>query len=174
MAVEGYMNLIASATLDWGIGFENELLFRVSKDMVRFRKMTTGNVVVMGRNTFLSMPNQKPLPNRVNIVLSADRSFCPDGVILARSLEELLEILKAYDSERVFIIGGAAIYALLLPYCDKLYITRFYKTKKADRFLPDLDKSSDWHLQKRSTLHEQDGLYYTFDLYTKEGTTKCQ
>ena len=89
------------------------------------------------------------------------------GDVLAVTSSDLLWLLLA-------LIGGAAIYALLLPYCDKLYITRFYKTKKADRFLPDLDKSSDWHLQKRSTLHEQDGLYYTFDLYTKEGSTKCQ
>ena len=102
------MNLIASATLDWGIGFENELLFRVSKDMVQFRKKTTGNVVVMGRNTFLSMPNQKPLPNRVNIVLSSDESFSPEGVRMAHSLDELFAMLGEYDSERVFVIGGAA------------------------------------------------------------------
>lgn len=163
------MNLIASATLDWGIGYENELLFRVSKDMVQFRKKTTGNVVVMGRNTFLSMPNQKPLPNRENIVLSSDTGFAPEGVRMARSLDELLVMFREYDSERVFVIGGAKVYELLLPYCDRAYITRFHARKTADRFLPNLDKDPSWHLDKRSTTYAQESLTYTFDLYTKRG-----
>lgn len=163
------MNLIASATLDWGIGFENNLLVRVSKDMVQFRKKTTGNVVVMGKNTFLSMPNQKPLPNRTNIVLSTDKSFSPEGVIVVRSVDELLETLKSYDTERVFIIGGAAVYETMLPYCDKAIITRFHVRKTADRFLPDFDADPDWTLTERSTMYEQDGFTYTFDLYTRKG-----
>ncbi|MBQ7540787.1 MAG: dihydrofolate reductase [Clostridia bacterium] len=162
------MNLIASATLDWGIGYQNGLLFRVSADMVQFRKKTTGGVVVMGRNTFLSMPNRQPLPNRVNIVLSRDLGFAPDGATVVRSVDELLRLLRDYDDERVFVIGGGAVYRALLPYCGKAYITRFYAAKPADTFLPDLDASPDWRLAKRSVLHEQDGLYYTFDLYEKE------
>ena len=161
------MNLIASATLDWGIGFQNELLYRVSKDMAQFRKKTTGNVVVMGRNTFLSMPNQKPLPNRTNIVLTRDRTFAPDGVTTAHSLDELFEALKGCDSESVFVIGGAMLYETLLPYCDKAYITRFWAKKQADRFLPDLDKADGWRLQKRSAVQQQDGLLFTYDLYIK-------
>ncbi|MBQ7545571.1 MAG: dihydrofolate reductase [Clostridia bacterium] len=162
------MNLIASATLDWGIGYGNELLYRVSADMVQFRKMTTGGVVVMGRNTFLSMPNQKPLPNRVNIVLSRDPSFAPDGVTRACGLNELLHLLRGYDHERVFVIGGGAVYGELLPYCNRAYITRFYAKKPADTFLPDLDAADDWRLAKRSVLHEQDGLFYSFDLYERK------
>ena len=161
------MNLIASATLDWGLGYKNELLFRVSADMVRFRKMTTGNVVVMGRNTFLSLPHQKPLPNRVNIVLSTDRSFAPEGVTVVRSTDELSDVLRGYDTQRVFVIGGGGVYRALLPLCDKAYITRFYAKKEADTFLPDLDADDNWRLQARSVLHEQDGLYYTFDLYER-------
>lgn len=163
------MNLIASATLDFGIGYQNNLLVRVSKDMVQFRKKTTGNVVVMGKNTFLSMPNQKPLPNRTNIVLSSDPNFAPEGVTMARSVDELLELLKEYDTERVFIIGGAAVYETMLPYCDKAYITRFHVQKTADRFLPNLEASDEWELTERSTLYEQDDFTYTFDLYTRKG-----
>ena len=162
------MNLIASATLDWGIGYQNELLFRVSADMVQFRKKTTGGVVVMGRNTFLSMPNQKPLPNRVNIVLSSDTVFAPTGVTMARSTADLRTLLRGYDDERVFIIGGGAVYRALLPDCRRAYITRFYTKKTADTFLPDLDAADDWRLTGRSVLHEQDGLYYTFDLYERK------
>ncbi len=161
------MNLIASATLDWGLGCKNELLFRVSADMVQFRKKTTGNVVVMGRNTFLSLPHQKPLPNRVNVVLSTDRSFAPEGVTVVRSTDELLEVLRAYDPDRVFVIGGGGVYRALLPYCDRAYITRFWAKREADTFLPDLDADGAWQLGKRSVLHEQDGLYYTFDLYER-------
>ena len=161
------MNLIASATLDWGLGYKNELLFRVSADMVQFRKKTTGNVVVMGRNTFLSLPHQKPLPNRVNIVLSTDRTFSPEGVTVVRSTDELQDVLGAYDSDRVFVIGGGGVYRALLPLCDRAYITRFYAGREADTFLPDLDADGAWQLTKRSVLHEQDGLYYTFDLYER-------
>lgn len=162
------MNLIASAALDWGIGYQNGLLYRVSKDMVQFRKKTTGNVVVMGRNTFLSMPGQKPLPNRVNIVLTRDRTFAPDGVTAVHSLDELFDVLKDYDSKTVFVIGGAMLYETLLPYCEKAYITRFWAKKQADRFLPDLDKADGWRLHKRSAVQQQDGLLFTYDLYIKE------
>ena len=162
------MNLIASATLDWGIGYGNELLFRVSADMAQFRKKTIGGVVIMGRNTFLSMPNQKPVPGRVNIVLSRDPAFAPDGVIMARSPDELSALLRAYDDERVFVIGGGAVYRALLPCCSRAYITRFYAKKPADTFLTDLDAADDWHLAKRSVLHEQNGLFYTFDLYERK------
>ena len=161
------MNLIASATLDWGLGCQNELLFHVKADMVQFRKKTTGNVVVMGRKTFLSLPNQKPLRDRVNIVLSADRTFAPDGVTVVRSVDELLDVLRAYDGDRVFVIGGGGVYRTLLPLCDKAYITRFYAKKTADTFLPDLDADDAWRLAGRSALHEQDGLYYSFDLYER-------
>ena len=160
------MNLIASADLDWGLGFKNELLYHVKADMAQFRQKTTGNVVVMGRNTFLSLPHQKPLPNRVNIVLSADRAFAPEGVTVVRSVDALLETLRG-SGERVFVIGGGGVYRALLPYCDKAYITRFYAKKEADTFLPDLDADENWRLAGRSVLHEQDGLYYSFDLYER-------
>ena len=161
------MNLIASATLDWGLGFKNELLFHVRADMVQFREKTTGNIVVMGRNTFLSLPHQKPLRDRVNIVLSTDRAFAPDGVTVVRSTDKLFDVLRAYENDRVFVIGGGGVYRTLLPYCDKAYITRFYAQKEADTFLPDLDAADDWRLHARSTLHEQNGVYFTFDLYER-------
>lgn len=161
------MNLIASATLDWGLGYQNALLYRVSADMRQFRQKTTGKVVVMGMNTLLSMPNQQPLPNRTNIVLAHDPSFEPQGVITVHTLDALLKMLRAYDSERVFIIGGAMLYETMLPYCDRAYITRFYARPQADRFLPDLDKADAWRLTKRSAMQQQDGLLFTYDLYER-------
>ena len=162
------MNLIASAALDWGIGFQNDLLYRVSADMRQFRQKTTGNVVVMGMNTMLSMPGAKPLPNRSNVVLAHDRAFAPAGVQTVYTLDDLLSLLRTFETERVFIIGGAMLYETMLPYCEKAYITRFYAQKPADRFLPNLDNAPDWRLQKRSAMHEQDGLLFTYDLYIRE------
>ena len=162
------MNLIASAALDWGIGYQNDLLYRVSADMRQFRQKTTGNVVVMGMNTMLSMPSGKPLPNRTNIVLAHDRAFSPEGAQTVYSLDDLLALLRTYARERVFIIGGAMLYETMLPYCDKAFITRFYAQKPADRFLPDLDKAEDWRLQKRSAMQQQDGLLFTYDLYVRK------
>ncbi len=163
------MILIASASADWGIGKDNELLFRVSADMRRFRRLTSGNVVVMGRRTLESMPGRRPLPDRVNIVLSRDPSFAPDGVTMARSVPDLLDQLRDTGQKKTFVIGGAAVYETLLPYCDTAYITRFWAQAEADRFLPDLSASPDWALRERSPLYVQDGLYYTFDTYIRKG-----
>lgn len=163
------MILIASATNDWGIGKDNALLYRVSADMVRFRRLTSGNIVVMGRNTLLSMPGGRPLPNRENIVLSRDPAFAPAGVTMARDVPDLLEKIRETDGRKVFVIGGAAVYRALLPYCSTAYITRFYARKDADCFLPDLSADPAWELQARSPLYVQDGLYYTFDTYIRKG-----
>lgn len=160
------MNLIVSVSSEWAIGFQNDLLFHVSEDMKYFKSKTIGKTVVMGQNTFLSLPNQKPLKDRVNIVLSDNPQFAPEGVIVVRSLDELFDALKAYDTDNVFVIGGAMIYETLLPYCDNAYITQFHAAKPADRFFPCLEKSKKWRLAERSALHETpDGLKFTFDRY---------
>ena len=118
------MNLIASADRNWAIGKNNELLVRVPEDMKFFRRMTTGKVVVMGRKTLESFPNQAPLPNRVNVVLTRDRSYQKEGVVLVHDMEELGEELKKYPDGDVFVIGGESIYRQLLDNCDTAYITR--------------------------------------------------
>ena len=161
------MNVILSATDDWGIGFENRLLFRVPEDMKRFRALTLGKVVVMGRNTFLSLPNQRPLDGRVNIVLSRDPAFAPDGVQVARSTRELFTLLGEYQPDDVFVIGGAAVYRELLPFCRAAYVTRFHATKQADSFFPCLDSDESWRLVERSDVREHDGLRFTFDRYER-------
>jgi len=161
------LNVILSATDDWGIGFENRLLFRVPEDMRRFRALTVGKVVVMGRKTFLSLPNQKPLADRENIVLSRDPDFAPDGVTVARSTDELFRLLESRDTDDVFVIGGAAVYRELLPFCGIAYVTRFYAKKEADSFFPCLDGDESWQLVERSDLREHEGLTFTFDRYER-------
>ena len=122
------MNLIAAADENWGIGKNGGLLAHISGDMKYFRETTKGKIVVMGRKTLESFPGGKPLKNRVNIVLTGNKDFVPEGVVICHSVEETLEKLKEYPKEDVFIIGGGMIYKAFLPWCEKAYITHVYHT----------------------------------------------
>jgi len=144
------MKAILSADLNWGIGYKGKLLQRVPEDMKFFRRMTTGKVVVMGRETFESLPGRQPLKDRVNIVLSKKGNFDNEGLIVARSLDELFKLLDNYSSDDVFVIGGQSVYTQLLPYCTEIYVTRFEKAFEADRFFPDLDRLDNWELVSES------------------------
>ena len=122
------MNLIAAADENWAIGKDGGLLAHLPGDMKFFRETTKEKVVVMGRKTLESFPGKKPLKNRVNIVLTRNTDYAPEGVTLCGSVEEALELLKQYDSEDVFIIGGGTVYRAFLPYCKKAYITHIFHT----------------------------------------------
>lgn len=161
------MNLIFSADDNWGIGRDNNLLFYAKGDMKRFREMTTGNVVIMGRKTLESLPKSRPLPNRENIVLTTDTGFAVQDAAVCNSVGDLLAHIKAYDSRRLFVIGGEQIYKALLPYCDTAYITRFFAKSEADRFMPDFDALDDWRKSEMSEIFEENGLSYQFITYTR-------
>ena len=161
------MNMIFSADRNWGIGYKNQLLFRVSADMKRFRKMTTGKAVIMGRKTLDSLPGGRPLPNRTNIVLSRDPDFTAEGVIVCRDLDELFGETGNYPEGDVFVIGGEQVYRLLAPYCRKAYITRWNAEAKADTFMEDLSKNPQWRLSEVSGPMEEDGLEFVFELYVR-------
>lgn len=159
------MNLIAAAAKDWGIGKDNGLLFRLPQDMKFFRETTAGKVVVLGRKTLESFPNQKPLPNRTNIVLTQNPDYTAEGVILCHNEQELFLALSAYKPEDVFLCGGAAIYRLLLPYCKKAYITKVDATADAEHFLPNLDETPCWVLRESSAPILDNGYTITFTTY---------
>jgi dihydrofolate reductase len=159
------MQAILSADLNWGIGYRGELLMRVPEDMKRFRDMTTGKVVVMGRKTLESLPGEKPLKDRINIVLSKTAQYSDDGLVLCRSTEELFRELEKYPPDDIFVIGGEAIYTLLLPYCSKVYVTRFEKEFLADRYFPNLDTMEDWELVEESERHYYKDLSFKYLTY---------
>jgi dihydrofolate reductase len=162
------LNLIAAVDENWGIGCDNELLFRIPADLrLNFRARTLGQVVVMGRRTFESLPGQKPLPDRVNIVLSRNMSTGQhDQLVVCGSFDELASVLKNYAENKVFIAGGAEVYEQLLPYCTKAYITKVLAVKEADRFLVDLDFHEDWELSERGAEQIHDGrLRFFFTTY---------
>ena len=161
------MNIIASADKNWGIGKEGDLLYNIPEDMKFFRETTTGNVVVMGRATFMTFPGPKALPNRVNIVLTKDESWSAPDVIAVHSVEELFELLKNYDSDSVYVIGGSIVYDLLLPYCDTAYVTKVDSLKEADKYFPNLDEKSEWKLDYISEVSEHNGVNFRFTTYVK-------
>ena len=138
------MKTIVCVDSKWGIGKKNGLLFRLPKDMAFFKQMTTGKVVAMGANTFLSFP-KGALPNRVNIVLD-DQGRKFEGATTVPTLFALLAKLNEYDTDDVFVIGGASVYRQLLPYCEKAYVTVFCRRFEKDVWFPDLDELPEWRL----------------------------
>lgn len=162
------MDIIVAVDEKWGIGKDGGLLQRISADMKNFRQKTTGNVLVMGRKTLESFPNQKPLPNRVNIVLTNNRSYEAEGVVLCHGIDALPEVLKAYPEQQIFVAGGGSIYAQLLPQCERAYVTKIYNTYEADTVFPDLDEHPDWELAEKGEMQEENGVKFSFDVYQKK------
>ena len=144
------MKMIVAVDKEWGIGNKGDLLARIREDLFFFRDKTKGKTVVLGSNTLATFPGGKVLKNRTNIVLHPSPEYAPEGAIVAHSLDELFEILKAYDTDDVFIIGGASVYRQMLPYCDTAYVTKFDKSYEKDVYIPDLDASDEWTLTEVS------------------------
>ena len=159
------MKLIVNTSKNWGIGKENSLLFHFKQDMRFFRQHTVGNVVVMGRKTLDSFPGGKPLPDRVNIVLTRNPEFSRDDVIICHTVGELRAELKKYDSDRIYIIGGASVYREFLPFCDTAYVTRVDAVKDADTFMADLDESPDWEIIDKSEVLTEKEYKFQFVTY---------
>ncbi len=159
------MKTIVCVDNNWAIGSSNDLLYHIPGDMQFFKQKTTGNIVVMGLATLRSFPGGRPLKERVNIVLCDDPSFECDGTIIVSSIDELLEALKSYDSDSVYIIGGASVYAQMLPYCDTAYITKVDSESPADKFFPNLDLTEGWEMTEESEEHVYKDLKYRFTVY---------
>jgi dihydrofolate reductase len=161
------MNLIVNVDENWGIGRGNNLLFRISADMKFFRSKTIGKVVIMGRKTLMTMPNEKPLKGRENIILSKNRGLEVEGAKVCASLEELLSEARKYKSEDVFVIGGQAVYNLLLDYCDTAFVTKTQARGDAEKYFPNLDENNEWILAQSSDVFEENGVRFNFNTYKR-------
>lgn len=159
------MKIIVAAAKDWGIGNKGDLLFNVPQDMEFFKNSTLNKVVVMGRKTLLSLPDGKPLKNRTNIVMTRDLNFEKEDCIIVNSKEALLEELKKYEGDDVFLIGGGVLYNELYPYCSEAYITKFDAIMEADTYLHNFEEDKDWLLTYSSEIHEHMGLKFIFTTY---------
>lgn len=161
------MKAIVNADINWAIGMGDSLINHIPADMKFFKEKTTGNVVVMGRSTFLTFPGQKALPNRVNIVLTTDKSWSVPDVITCHSTDELFEQLKRYDSDTVYVIGGSSVYEQLLPYCDTAYVTKVDSSKPADKYFPNLDEMPEWKIVSEGEKQEHKDVTFRFVTYSK-------
>jgi len=136
------ISIIVAIAENMAIGKNNDLLWHIPEDLKRFKRITSGHPVIMGKRTFYSLP-RRPLPNRRNIVITDVPGETIDGCEMAYSIEEVIG--KCDPAEENFIIGGASVYRQFLPHCDRLYLTRVHKAFDGDVFFPDIDFSQ-WEL----------------------------
>ncbi|MBM7836065.1 dihydrofolate reductase [Clostridium sardiniense] len=162
------LSIIVATAQNNAIGKDNSLLWHISEDLKRFKEITSGHKILMGRKTFESLPGI--LPNRPHIVLTRDMNFSVDSdkVTVIHNLDEVISNYKNSDEE-IFIIGGGEIYNLLMPYADKLYLTKVKKDFNADTFFPQIDMNK-WEVIHTSgdKTDDKSGLIFEFiDLIRK-------
>ena len=167
------MKAIVAVDEYYGIGKDGNLLFRISDDLKRFKKLTEGRAVIMGRRTLESLPGGKPLPDRINFVLTQNKEYNQLGIIPIHSLDEMQEIFQTLRSDNIFVIGGASVYAQLLEYCDTVYMTKVYKHEIADAIFPDLP-NDEWNLVSKSDCltDEKTGLVFRYLVYERSPNFK--
>lgn len=162
------MNAIVAADKNWGIGYKNKLLISIPSDMKFFRQTTMNHVVVMGRKTLESFPNGLPLAKRTNIVLTRDQDYKAKGAILVHSEEELLEELKKYEADDIFVIGGGSVYEMMLPYCKTVYVTKIDFAYQADTYFPNLDEMPEWEMTEESEEQTCFDIEFAFTKYERK------
>ncbi len=158
------MNLIVAVDQNWAIGKDGDQLVYLKEDLKRFRTLTSGHTVILGRKTLATFPGGRPLKNRRNLILSRNPQFQAEGAEVFASVEELVQ---RADGD-AFVIGGASVYEQLLPYCDTAYITKIHAGFPADTYFPDLDKSEEWEIVQESESLEQDGIAYHYVTYRRK------
>lgn len=161
------MNLIVAVDKNWAIGMQNKLLVSIPADMKFFRETTMGKVVVMGRKTLESFPGGQPLKKRTNIILTKNKNYRVKDAVVVNTVEALLEELKQYDEEEIYVIGGESIYRLLLPYCKVAHVTKIDHAYEADTYFPNLDEMDDWEVTGVSDEQTYFDLEYEFVRYER-------
>jgi dihydrofolate reductase len=159
------ISIIVAIAANNAIGKDNDLLWHISKDLKRFKKITQGHPVIMGKNTFESLPNG-PLPKRKNIVISIDKNDSFDGCTTVYSIEEALEHCNEF--EETFIIGGGSIYKQFMPFASKLYLTKVHQDFDADIFFPGINEK-EWKLIEQENVNDdpQNPFTYSFMTFVK-------
>lgn len=161
------MKMIVCVSENYGIGNKGGLLFSLPPDMKFFRETTLGKIVVMGRGTLDSFPGGKALKNRTNVVLTRDKDFSRENTVIFNSKEEALDYLEQFDSNDVYIIGGAQIYEMFRNECDEALVTKVKKTVECDAFFFDIDSDKSWSLESESECMEHEGTLFTFCKYIR-------
>jgi len=155
------MNAIVAVDNNWCIGNDNELLYHIKNDMKHFKEITMNHVCVMGRKTFDSL-QKKPLPNRINVVLTRDKNFSYWNTLTVDSIDK---VLSYFNENEVYIIGGESIYKQFLPYIKTFYVTKILSNeKKGNKFIPNLDEMN---FIQETTEHFNDTIPYQFITYRR-------
>ena len=157
------ISIIVAIAENYAIGKNNDLLWHIPEDLKRFKRLTTGNTVIMGKKTYESLP-RRPLPNRVNIVITDDPNDHFDQCMMAWSIEDALS--KSDPADENFIIGGASVYRQFLPFSDRLYITWVHKSFDGDVFFPEID-FSEWLLISSEEISSDSNkdFSYSYNIY---------
>jgi dihydrofolate reductase len=141
-------------------GKDGGLVFHVPGDLPRFKRITSGHPIIMGRKTFESKEiHKRPLPNRINIVITRDPNYQAEGVVVCDSLQKAIEYAKGKDEQEIFVIGGAHVFAEALPLLDRLYLTVVEKEITGDVYFPDYSEFTKVIAEEK---HEVDGMKYSF------------
>ncbi len=158
------MKAIVAVDENWGIGYKGQLLCRISADLKRFRALTLGKTVILGRKTLDTFPGKKPLPGRDNWIMSTTMAASPEGGRVFQNLDPLLKSAP----EDSFVIGGGQVYRELLPYCDTVYVTKIHAAFPADAWFPNLDLDKSWRVAERSEMLEENGVTFSYVTYRRE------
>ncbi len=153
------ISIIVAMAANRAIGKNGTLIWHISNDLQHFKKITTGKCVVMGYKTYLSLPKQKALPNRRNIIVSTRQEQAPEGFELAHSIDNALQLCQ--NETEIFIMGGGSIYEQLLPKADRLYLTRLDKEFEADTFFPFIN-FDEWSLVDLEVIDDDPQVDYSY------------
>ncbi|PBJ13197.1 dihydrofolate reductase [Flavobacterium sp. ACN6] len=157
--------MIAAAAENNALGKNNELVWHLPNDFKRFKTLTTGHHIIMGRKTFESFP--KPLPNRVHVVITRQENYQPEGCIVVDSIEKALAVCP--ENEDTYIIGGGEIYNLALPFTDIIELTKVHHSFEADTFFPKINKSEWTLVESEENQKDEKHLYdYTYETYIRK------
>ncbi len=158
------MQAIVSVDQNWAIGRGGDQLCYISTDLKRFKALTSGHPVILGRKTLATFPGGRPLPGRRNLILSRDPAFAVEGAEVYRDLASLL----AAAPQDSFVIGGESVYRAMLPYCERAYVTKVMSTFEADTYFPDLDALPEWEVAEREEPLEENGLKFQYFTYRRK------
>ena len=164
------ISIIVAVSEDWGIGKDNELLWHISEDLKRFKRLTSGNTVIMGKRTWESLP-RRPLPGRMNIVLTDNPDETIKDAVTAYSLQDALD--KGEKDKEIFIIGGGSIYRQFIPLADRLFITHVHRKAPADIYFPEIDLGI-WEITEKEEFKSdgENGIPYTYTIYERKNKVK--
>lgn len=164
------ISIIVAVSDDWGIGKKNDLLWHIPEDMRRFKKLTMGKCIIMGKKTWVSLP-KKPLPGRKNVVLTDIPHECIDCSVTAYSVEDAIS--KCGRDEEIFVIGGGSVYSQFMQIADRLYITHVHQKAPADVWFPVIDMRKWKVIEKEECVSEDDNrIPYSYVVYERRDKSK--